>query len=1269
MLLSGPLQKVNQLRSDIRAHYRSDEAEVLERLLPLAELKAGAQVQVNKRALQLAKKIRETAKDNTGIQDLLNEYALSTQEGIVLMCLAEALLRVPDATTADRLIRDKLVSGDWSSHLGNQDSFFVNASAWGLLLSGRVVSFNEQQRRKELGRLKKTVGRLGEPVIRAAMRQAMRIMGTQFVLGRNIEEASKRAAKEEEKGYSYSYDMLGEAARTMADADEYFRSYKNAIERIGQFAAGKGHIEGAGISVKLSAIHPRYEFAKYERVMEELLPRLKSLALLAKGFNIGFTVDAEEADRLDLSLDIIESLFSDPDLNGWEGFGIAVQAYQKRGIDVTEWVIDLCRRVGRKMMVRLVKGAYWDTEIKLSQVEGLEGYPVFTRKAATDVSYQACARRMLENRDLLYPQFATHNAYTVAAILEMAGQVEGFEFQRLHGMGDGLYDPLLLDSQVPCRIYAPVGEHEDLLAYLVRRLLENGANTSFVNNIVDESVSLESLIEDPVAKVKSWAQIANANIPLPKDIYGKDRLNSRGVDLTDVNELSQMQRNIQNWCEANVKPLLKEAGTGLVNATNPADCREMLGQVPLTSAESFDSILNRSTAVFGEWSAIPVTERAVCLERLADALEEHRDELIALCTKEAGKVAKDGVAEVREAVDFCRYYALQACKMATENAAWGEEAELRSRGVVLCISPWNFPLAIFLGQITSALAAGNAVIAKPAEPTSLIAHRAIELMRGSGFPEDVVQLINCPGYLVGEALLPDQRIAGVMFTGSTATGASISKTLAQRPGERVPLIAETGGQNCMIVDSTALPEQVVDDVIASGFQSAGQRCSALRVLYLQEEVADKIIEMIVGAMKELHVGDPARLCTDVGPVIDQKALSALRNHVEFMQDRGKLLYQCELSEECEQGYFFAPRLYEISDIGVLRDEVFGPVVHVVRYRARDLDRVFAAVNSTGFGLTSGIHSRIQTTAQMAAEAIKAGNIYVNRNTIGAVVGVQPFGGQGLSGTGPKAGGPSYLYRLVKPVGTSDTQLAAVELKPGEGNRASLQEQMDICLKEMQQSAEVWRNVPVLKRAEMLKQFINLLQAEQGTASDNLTLQCQLLAEEAVAAQEEATTLPGPTGELNQLFDEPRGLLVCISHGESDGKNWGATYRQVLAALIAGNTVIHVTLGEAPAAGPDLLHPLQKARLDAAYRQLQIDDEQGLTQLLMSDQIAGVVVNDPGELAREVDNIISRRDGALLPLITESSGPAMLRRFMIEKVVSTDTTASGGNASLLAMGEA
>jgi len=865
MLFTSPRQ-TDLSRAAIQSSYRESEDKVLARLLPQAELASAANHRVSEVALRLASAIRGAHTANTGIQDLLNEYVLSTKEGVVLMCLAEALLRVPDDITEDRLIRDKLLDGNWSSHLGNKDSLFVNASAWGLLLSGKIIGFNQGGVEPDIGILKKVVGRLGEPVIRAAMKQAMRIMGTQFVLGRDIEEAIANAAEQESKGYRYSYDMLGEAARTMTDADAYDLDYRRAIAAIGQASDGSHLLQSAGISIKLSALHPRYEFAQSQRVMSELLPRVKSLALLAKQANIGFTIDAEEAQRLELSLDIIEQLFSDPDLADWDGFGMAVQAYQKRALAVVEWVLELCRHNRKRMMVRSVKGAYWDTEIKLSQLDGQEGYPVFTRKASTDVCYQACMKLLLANRDLVYPQFATHNAYSVATVMEWAGKTGGFEFQRLHGMGEELYDFLRKEHQIPCRIYAPVGKHEDLLAYLVRRLLENGANTSFVNNIVNDQVPISDLVQDPVAKVNSWVQKANPRIPLPADIYGAERRNSHGLDLTEVRSLIEIKDGLETWCNTNIRCHKAASEEGVQWAINPANNDEVLGRLMATRAESFPRILESASQAFQEWSSRTVAERNSCLYRLADILEQERDELIALCIKEAGKTLKDSVAELREAVDFCRYYAQQA-----QQISLAHSNGLMPRGVVLCISPWNFPLAIFLGQVSAAIAAGNAVIAKPAQQTVLIAQRTLEFMQHCGFPAGLVQLLNCPGPVVGESLLPDPRIQAVMFTGSTATGTWIARALAERVGEPIPLIAETGGQNCMLVDSTALPEQVVDDVIASGFQSAGQRCSALRVLFLQEEVADKIIKMLIGAMHELQVGDPAWLHTDVGPVIDKKA--------------------------------------------------------------------------------------------------------------------------------------------------------------------------------------------------------------------------------------------------------------------------------------------------------------------------------------------------------------------------------------------------------------
>ncbi len=1262
MLLSKFVDTGNKLRSAIRQHYRCDETKVIEDLLPLAALEQDAQSRVDVKALELAGLVRKAAQSGSHIQNLLNEYALSTNEGIVLMCLAEALLRVPDSTTADRLIRDKLLGGDWSSHIGGSDSFFVNASAWGLLMSGRVVRLNDESKRHNINKLKKTVSRLGEPIIRQAMRQAMGIMGNQFVLGRTIEEASKKAADQEAKGYRYSYDMLGEAARTMKDADGYYDAYKNAIECIGKAGAHKDIHNGAGISVKLSALHPRYEFVKSERVITELVPRLKSLALMAKERNMQFTIDAEEADRLDISLDVIEAVFSDPDLDGWEGFGIVVQAYQKRALHVLNWVIDLSQRVGRKMTLRLVKGAYWDAEIKLAQVDGLEDYPVFTRKASTDVAYQACAGLLLDNRDIIYPQFATHNAYTVAYVLERAqGNLKDFEFQRLHGMGDGLYDKLIKDLKIPVRIYAPVGEHENLLAYLVRRLLENGANSSFVNSIVDDSVPLASLVEDPVQNVAKRPQKSNPNIPKPIGIYGDARANSKGVDLTDIPRMVAMQQNTQRWTEANIQHDI-ETPAGMMVSTNPADTREVLGFAPSTSEQQLAEKVDKAVAAFQLWSNTPVAERALCLQRLGDKLEEHMDEFIAVCTREAGKIAIDGVAEVREAVDFCRYYANEGRKVCSPHPEWGADGQLEARGVVVCISPWNFPLAIFLGQVTAALAAGNSVLAKPADSTCLIATRAIELMRECGFPQDVVQLIIAEGRTVGDHLLPNEHVAAVMFTGSTGVGAWISRKLAQRPGPRIPLIAETGGQNCLIVDSTALPEQVVDDVISSGFQSAGQRCSALRVLFLQEDVADDIIEMVIGAMQELEVGNPEFLHTDIGPVIDEKALAALESHVEFMQNNGKLLYQCELSGDCSNGTFFAPRLYEIDNIGVLKQEVFGPVVHVVRYKAKELDQALDAINSTGFGLTSGVHSRIHATSEKVIRTINAGNIYVNRNIIGAIVGVQPFGGHGLSGSGPKAGGPSYVYRLVKQRanGTAHIRTTGFDFSGGNNVSDTNLTAPDHLLAEAQ-AGIIWSGVAISQRAEMVKQFITLLLAEYPTAvSENFLSQLAVMTEEAKLVLSGPVTLPGPTGELNQLMLEPRGVLLCIQQGEesiADG------IRQIVVALLCGNVILQVA-----SQSFDISELMSKSGLGSVYKRIGLTSEQELESLILADALQGVAVSGPESLAHWVDGILAKREGALRPLIVETTGPAMLHRFVLEKAVSNNTTASGGNASLLAMGD-
>ncbi|MEH8019787.1 bifunctional proline dehydrogenase/L-glutamate gamma-semialdehyde dehydrogenase PutA [Rheinheimera metallidurans] len=1255
MLYNGSLVATQPLRQTIRDFYRADEEQVLEYLLPLADIGVNARSRAWERARQLVLTIRQAQVGKGGVDALLNEFSLSTEEGLVLMCLAEALLRVPDKTTADRLIRDKLSQGDWSSHLGNSSSLFVNASAWGLLLTGKLVNYSDDQKKHQFGLLKRTCGRLGEPVIRQAVRYAMQIMGAQFVMGTTIGAALDRANEMESKGFRYSYDMLGEGARTMADADRYFDSYMRAIDTIGKAAKGRGPYNSPGISVKLSAIHPRYEFSHRDRVITELVPRVKQLALAAKVHDIGFTIDAEEADRLDISLDIIAAVFSDPELDGWEGFGLAVQAYQKRGLHVIEWLRDLTVKVGRKMMVRLVKGAYWDTEIKLSQVEGFTDFPVFSRKPATDVSYQACAKKMLSYRDSIYPQFATHNAYTVATIMEMTKDYTGFEFQRLHGMGDALYDEIVIKDKIPCRIYAPVGEHSDLLAYLVRRLLENGANSSFVNNIVDETIPVESLLADPVEIVRGWSKKRNQHIPLPANLYGTERKNSNGLDLTDIDLIEPVKAAMDSWFQL-VQQAQAPVDTKAV--TNPANLDEVVGYLKFADKAQMQLILGQAETAFTSWSMTDVAERAALLRRVGDALETHRNELLALCVKEAGKTLGDSVAEVREAIDFCRYYAARA------EALYAQPQQ--ARGVFLCISPWNFPLAIFLGQVAAAIVVGNTVVAKPAEQTSLIAVRTLEIMRECGMPENVVQLVIAPGSKVGEHIVPDSRIQGVMFTGSTETGCWIARKLAERGGEPVPLIAETGGQNCMIVDSTALPEQVVDDVISSGFQSAGQRCSALRVLFLQEDVADKIITMLKGAMAELHVGDPMWLSTDLGPVIDAKAHERLTSHVQYLSDKATLHYECKIPAG-DKHYFFAPRLYEISDLTVLEREVFGPVVHIIRFKADELDNIINQINATGYGLTMGVHSRIEQFTNRIAREIKAGNIYVNRNMIGAVVGVQPFGGRGLSGTGPKAGGPLYLTRLVK----DNLDVSCAELS--EQKRNSLLSEttsnavayaMPTALLAQQQ----WAQQSISQRISVLRQFLaslassTVVNKQEPDLEQVLTLAQQKL-QRVERELQKPTTLPGPTGESNTLVLDPRGILALVRDESSSFQYWLVA---IITALAAGNAVITAVEETDIVEAEACIKALQLAGMPQNL--LAVVRLDCLTTLLAHQDLAGAMVEVSSAVKPLCAELLAAREGAILPLITSPAGPRLLQRLVTEKTVTINTTAAGGNASLMTMAD-
>ena len=1023
------------LRAAITAAWLRDETEHVRELLEQARLPAVEQAQAQKLAVDLVKRVRARAQDQGAIEAFMRQYDLGSEEGVLLMCVAEALLRIPDQDTADKLIRDKLGDADWEKHLGQSDSVLVNASTWGLMLTGKLVNLNDLTRADVPGAFKRLVGRVGEPVIRLAVRQAMRIMGHQFVMGRTIDEALSRSRKGDNAEYRYSFDMLGEGALTTKDAARYLEAYRQAIHAIGRTGQAPHQpftdvFAAPSISIKLSALHPRYEHAKRARVMKELAPAILELAQLAKSYGIGFTIDAEEADRLELSLDLIETTFSDPSLDGWEGYGLAVQAYQKRTPYVIDFLADLARRVGRRMPVRLVKGAYWDAEIKRAQIDGHPGYPVFTRKPNTDVSYLANARRMLDQGDALYPMFATHNAQTIAAIRSIA-QGRPYEHQKLHGMGDDLYAEVVPQHRlgIPCRVYAPVGSHEDLLPYLVRRLLENGANSSFVNRITDENVAIEDLVRDPVQTVSAFDAIPHPRIPLPVDLFRSqpapiqhsDRDNSMGANLANDNDLRALAERInaavKPWRAAPLVPGAIVSGAALP-VTNPADRRQTVGEWQPADSGTVEKALANAVAAQPAWDRTPAASRAAILEHAARLLEQRMADYIALCVKEAGKTIPDSVAEVREAVDFLRYYAAQARTQfgAPEHlpGPTGEsnQLQLQGRGVFVCISPWNFPLAIFLGQVSAALAAGNSVIAKPAEQTNLIGHAAVKLLHEAGIPEAVLQFLPGDGATVGAALTKDPRVAGVAFTGSTETARAINRALAGREaGPIATLIAETGGQNAFIADSSALPEQLVKDAMGSAFTSAGQRCSAARVLFVQDDIADKVMTMLAGAMDELKIGDPGLLSTDVGPVIDADALKILEDHAARMAGEARLIKQAHAGEDTAHGTFFAPRAWELKSLDQLHKEVFGPALHVVRWKADQLDAVIDQINATGYGLTLGVHSRIDETIDRIAARVKVGNVYVNRNQIGAVVGVQPFGGQGLSGTGPKAGGPHYLPRF------------------------------------------------------------------------------------------------------------------------------------------------------------------------------------------------------------------------------------------------------------------
>lgn len=1210
-----PIRAQSTLRQAITQAYRRPEPECVPPLVEAARLSESMRGAIDQTSRELIKALRAKYK-GTGVEGLVQEYCLNSQEGVALMCVAEALLRIPDAATRDVLIRDKISEGDWKAHLGGGRSLFVNATTWGLVVTGKLTgTVNERGLSAALVRL---LARCGEPVIRRGVDMAMRMMGEQFVTGQTIEEALARARKLEEQGFRYSYDMLGEAATTAADAERYYADYESAIHAIGKAAAGRGIYDGPGISIKLSALHPRYSRAQANRVIDELLPSVTALARLAKSYDIGLNLDAEEADRLELSLDILEELSFNPALKGWNGLGFVAQAYGKRCPFVIDYIIDLAARAGRRIMVRLVKGAYWDAEIKRAQLDGLEGFPVYTRKIYTDVAYVACARKLLAAPEAVFPQFATHNAQTLAAIYHLAGSefcADKYEFQCLHGMGEPLYEEVVRHEKLarPCRIYAPVGTHETLLAYLVRRLLENGANSSFVNRVADRDVAIEDLIADPAEMVAAMKVIGQPHdlITLPKALYGMKRMNSAGIDLSNEAALAVLAQSLATTAEMrwHARPLLADGtGEGVEKPIlNPGYHRDIVGLVTELDARDAERVVQLAANYAPAWAAIAPAERAAKLEAAANLMQERIETLMGVIIREAGKTTAAAVGEVREAIDFLRYYAAQARQTLT--------LESTPLGVVLCISPWNFPLAIFTGQIAAALATGNVVLAKPADSTPLIAAEAVKILHEADIPRGALQFIPGNGAL-GAAMVEAQQVAGVIFTGSTEVARLIQAQLAQRfspTGKPVPLIAETGGQNAMIVDSSALAEQVVADVVASAFDSAGQRCSALRVLCLQEDVADRTLTMLRGAYKELQIGRTDRLVVDVGPVISGRAKAQITQHIETLRGLGCRVEQLPLPAGCAEGTFVAPTIIEITALSVLEREVFGPVLHVLRYRREDLDQLIDQINATGYGLTFGLHTRLDETIGHVTSRVRAGNLYVNRNVIGAVVGVQPFGGRGLSGTGPKAGGPLYLGRLVQMPPASTGFVSAL-------------------------------NLPTLH------DFIGWLSAKGETRA--ATAAVGYSRRSLLGLHHE---LDGPVGELNIYEAHPRGRILLIP------KTAEGLYNQLAAALATGNSIAiddqlysrGALIGLPNCVTKGIIWTSDWAKDGPFAGALVEGDRERISYAIKR------IANLPGPLVLV--------QAASLEEMTQGSLSYGLDWLIEEVSISINTAAAGGNASLMAIG--
>ncbi len=1189
----------------------TDETVAVNTLLDSLQLSKTDRTGITKNAVYTVDSLRKKQSLSL-LEQFLAEYGLSTDEGVALMCLAEAYLRTPDALSLDALIRDKIGSGNWEQHLGTAQSLLINASSWGLMLTGKLLGSEQSHQDKIHTRISTLINRLSEPVIRKAVEQVMKILGRQFVMGTTIKAAIKYAAEAENKGYRHSYDMLGEAAITSHDAQAYFLAYSKAISTIADDAVNKSAIDNPGISVKLSALHPRYEFVQYKRVLFELVPRLSSLALLAKSANIGLTIDAEESERLELSLEVIHEVLKNPLLDNWDGFGIVIQAYLKQAPWVIDWVNKQAKMFNRKVSVRLVKGAYWDYEIKHAQVQGLQNYPVFTRKQSTDLSYLVCAEKLFTLSEHIYPQFATHNAHTAQSIIHMTSKKQPFEFQRLHGMGESLHELLHQQTGHASRIYAPVGVHKDLLAYLVRRLLENGANSSFIHKLHDKSMSADFIAADPISSLQEYAAIANPAIALPSRLFANKRKNSAGLSLNLKVSSQQLNKEMQVFLKHKwtAKPCIKFSTDDLLKQPvhSPVD-GSCVGLVYQCKAHHVGEAINKSLIEFNTWHRTSVAHRAEILDRIACIFEENRPELISITTREAGKTRLDGILEIREAVDFCRYYAREAKEKLSDN--------FNARGPFACISPWNFPLAIFTGQVVAALVCGNTVLAKPAEQTPLTAALAVDLMYQAGIPESALILLPGVGSIVGTALTADPRITGICFTGSSETATIIDRSLACNLDPQSPFIAETGGINAMIVDSTALPEQAVNDIINSAFQSAGQRCSALRLLLLQEETAPTILEMLKGATMELHIGDPWDASIDVGPIIDQQALQAIQNHCVKFEENGLLLFKTPLPDKLPKGHFLSPTAFQLTHFEQLDREIFGPVLHILTYKEHQLDEIVGNINKSGFGLTLGIQSRIDSRIERICQTAHIGNIYVNRNQIGAVVGVQPFGGEGKSGTGPKAGGPNYLYRFCNNI-EQNTESASLNMETSAGNKNPIYKVLQAFIEQLPESLKKTAN--------------NCLMNHSGFSN-------------------QPVTLIGPTGEANTLTAHPRGNILCLGGGNCHKIS---LLRQLILALLCGNRVSVMKENL----------PIEIARAIKAAKDLQSQisiASDSLNNLLNMIDLHAVASDEVGDERRILRKILADRDGARIILL---SSKAAIQRFATERVISIDTTAAGGNTSLL-----